>query len=947
MRYDAFISYRHGELDGLVAERLHKMLETYRIPRALANKLGKKKLSRIFRDREELPTSSNLSDSINDALENSEFLLLICSRRTRESQWVMREVEIFGKLRGKDKIITLLIDGEPDESFPPGLREREVGGETIFVEPLAADIRAATPKQSIKLLKEEKLRLLAPVLGCAFDDLRRRHRRRRIRRIASVVSAAFVFVLAFGTFATWQYVQIDREMQQKLENESYVLAEYAASSLAGGDPDTAAILALEALPKNLDKPERPFVPVAQKALSDALGVYDLRDGFKPHRAVSLSAAPGRVALSPDESLAAAVCPFELTVFDTESGSISAKLPTVRSALADAAFLDNDVIVFAGENGLEAYDVREGETLWTGEAATAVSVSGDGTRIAAVYGAETRALVYDTGGRVLGRVDFGGRSMRVPADDSFLNPRDAIFALDEGGGRLAVSFSDGSLSVFDTDGGAETEIYPESRATHFAGGFREDTLAFAVVEKEPYASAYFVHDMETGETLAHFSSDTSHFVPCVTDAGLYIAFEDQVLSVGANAENGGLGATSLFSAGGAVETLQKSGDTFMVCESAGPYRFIDAATGADATYSSDYACNFADAGARFALTGGYDSKVVRVLKRADFSETDILRYASDYEFSEAKIHKALNRAAFYSYKGLRLCDLTGELIAEVAFPEPLSVTDTQYDRVNGNIVVIYEDAFRLYSGLDASLLLEKRGKQGVKSVIYADFGVNVLDEDGTVWLYDAATGRADGNASTDAGMETDENAYSALLFGNGDGTWLGEERKPAEFIGAGMIGENAWAYATSDGMEVNVVIVKPKIRVQARPDFEMFSLPVTGRAEVYFTGGFVFVSPLHGDATVYTEDGELLRTFEESGYMAETGVLGDFITASYVVSSSERYTLLLDAKTLGTIAVLPGFMCETDDGTVVLDDGAGHLREAKIRSLTELKDAARERLAGRE
>jgi hypothetical protein len=49
-------------LDGVVAEKLHKMPETYRIPRVIAKKPGKKRLSRIFRDREELPTSSNLSE---------------------------------------------------------------------------------------------------------------------------------------------------------------------------------------------------------------------------------------------------------------------------------------------------------------------------------------------------------------------------------------------------------------------------------------------------------------------------------------------------------------------------------------------------------------------------------------------------------------------------------------------------------------------------------------------------------------------------------------------------------------------------------------------------------------------------------------------------------------------------------------------------------------------
>ena len=34
-KYDAFISYRHGELDKFVAENLHKRLESYKIPKKL------------------------------------------------------------------------------------------------------------------------------------------------------------------------------------------------------------------------------------------------------------------------------------------------------------------------------------------------------------------------------------------------------------------------------------------------------------------------------------------------------------------------------------------------------------------------------------------------------------------------------------------------------------------------------------------------------------------------------------------------------------------------------------------------------------------------------------------------------------------------------------------------------------------------------------------------
>ena len=42
MRYDAFISYRHSELDSFVAKNIHKSLETFKVPKAVAKKSGKK-----------------------------------------------------------------------------------------------------------------------------------------------------------------------------------------------------------------------------------------------------------------------------------------------------------------------------------------------------------------------------------------------------------------------------------------------------------------------------------------------------------------------------------------------------------------------------------------------------------------------------------------------------------------------------------------------------------------------------------------------------------------------------------------------------------------------------------------------------------------------------------------------------------------------------------------
>ena len=54
-KYDAFISYSHAEDNAEIAEVLHKKLEHYRITSQIQKITGKKKIERVFRDKEELP----------------------------------------------------------------------------------------------------------------------------------------------------------------------------------------------------------------------------------------------------------------------------------------------------------------------------------------------------------------------------------------------------------------------------------------------------------------------------------------------------------------------------------------------------------------------------------------------------------------------------------------------------------------------------------------------------------------------------------------------------------------------------------------------------------------------------------------------------------------------------------------------------------------------------
>lgn len=227
MKYDAFISYRHGGIDQFVAETLHKKLEAFKLPKRLREKSnGKERITRVFRDQDELPLSSNLEDSIKEALNESEWLIVICTPRLKESIWCLKEIETFAEIRGKNHILAVLVEGEPYESFPEQLRVNEVKkldlatGQYITVqekvEPLAADVRASSKSKIKSLMDTEILRLLAPMFDVDFDDLKQRQRARKVRRISILTAIVLAISVGFGVFATINNLRLQR-LNNKLD----------------------------------------------------------------------------------------------------------------------------------------------------------------------------------------------------------------------------------------------------------------------------------------------------------------------------------------------------------------------------------------------------------------------------------------------------------------------------------------------------------------------------------------------------------------------------------------------------------------------------------------------------------------------------------------------------------------------------------------------------------
>src|SRR5205085_2833190 len=91
-RYSAFISY--SQADVRLVRRLHRKLESYRLPRRLRAIAGlpSGRLKPLFRDSDDLSAASDLTKAVREALADSDFLIVVCSPRAAASRWVAREI---------------------------------------------------------------------------------------------------------------------------------------------------------------------------------------------------------------------------------------------------------------------------------------------------------------------------------------------------------------------------------------------------------------------------------------------------------------------------------------------------------------------------------------------------------------------------------------------------------------------------------------------------------------------------------------------------------------------------------------------------------------------------------------------------------------------------------------------------------------------------------------
>ena len=189
---NVYISYNHE--DEKWAKWLQYKLEHYKLPTNLQKE--NPDLSRTIRV---LDVSSELnpgllSHKINDFLNRSKYLIVVCSPRSAKSKWVNKEVETFISMGRAEHIIPFIIDGEPyakepsSECLPEVLRQIPEGKGFLGI-----NVNEIGRETAV-------IMVIARMFNVSFDALWQRYKRQLHGKI---ITRAMAFMIAFALLGLW------------------------------------------------------------------------------------------------------------------------------------------------------------------------------------------------------------------------------------------------------------------------------------------------------------------------------------------------------------------------------------------------------------------------------------------------------------------------------------------------------------------------------------------------------------------------------------------------------------------------------------------------------------------------------------------------------------------------------------------------------------------------
>ena len=482
-QYFAFISYKSEDVEWAVW--LQHELEHYHLPASFNGRDDiRKDLRPIFRDLDEL-SAGNLPEQIHEALVNSQNLVVVCSPKAAKSPWVNQEVETFISLGRTNRIYPFIVEGNsPEEFFPPALLKLPKNQERLGGEVSKNGRDAAFVK------------IVAGMLHVDFDSLWNRYEKEKAEQ-----------------------ERLEREKRDNLLRvQSRFISEKAIDLVENGDSYLAQRILLEVMPKDLENPDRPYTPEAEKAFRKALknpsailyghkervncAVYSpdgktILSGGEDNRIHIWDAQTGKeiqkyhehsdgiddIVFSPDGKRFVSIASSSLIIWDTESKQKLVVYRDIYPRVYAVAFNPNGkTIAIAQQHNILILDVETGNELFTITGLTgiihSISYSPDGKHIIAdsmedhlhIWDATTGLLIKEIEGYVNTSVSFSPNGKYIVADTYILEAQTgkelrkleghtdsvthAVFSPD--GKRIVTTSWDHTVRVWNVETGEELQ-----------------------------------------------------------------------------------------------------------------------------------------------------------------------------------------------------------------------------------------------------------------------------------------------------------------------------------------------------------------------------------------------------------------------------------------------------------------------------------------------------------
>lgn len=193
-KYYAFISYNWD--DKKWARWLQRKLENYRLPSFVRKQYPNfPKKFKVFRDGTDIRPDISLQHILREELENSKYLIVICSPHSAQSNWVGKEINEFIMTGKRSQIILLIVDGIPYSDNPATECYHTVIKQN-FPEILGADIHEQGNEFAFTKREKAFIRVIAGMLGLSFDVLWNRYRRYLIQKVTTYILILIVFLVS-------------------------------------------------------------------------------------------------------------------------------------------------------------------------------------------------------------------------------------------------------------------------------------------------------------------------------------------------------------------------------------------------------------------------------------------------------------------------------------------------------------------------------------------------------------------------------------------------------------------------------------------------------------------------------------------------------------------------------------------------------------------------------